>query len=124
MKKFKSYDDYEEWLERNEYMCDCWEEPSLIDDGWKQSLDMVTNCKSWKTALRRFCNAFSEVNPVVEKWTDCIRKSCENGCFKNEMKYEPGDVLVKKSSYGWKVENLDDGRWYIFLNISGIYAGR
>ena len=53
-KIFKSFEDYEKWTDQFENISDYQEIPTAIDDGWKVSVDMFTECKSWKTALRRF----------------------------------------------------------------------
>lgn len=76
----------------------------IREDGWIKS-DLMTECKSYKTALRRFFDNLKDV-PEVAEWRDCITESCECGCFEGN---EP-------QSYAWAVEEINEGEWYIFLN--------
>lgn len=104
----------------------------MIDDGWKISADMFTACKSWKTALRRFEKVFAAVNSEVVGWIECIRESCESGCFEDKTGWRPAwtsnpeevKEFAKGGTYSYGVEETMEGYWYIFLNISGCYAGR
>lgn len=68
MKKFISYDEYEQWTETFENASDYEEIPVAIDDGWKVSVDMFTACKSYKTAIRRFEKTFKEVHSDISAW--------------------------------------------------------
>lgn len=76
----------------------------IREDGWIKS-DLMTECKSYKTALRRFFDNLKDV-PEVAEWRDCITESCECGYFKEN---EP-------QSYAWAVEEINEGEWYIYLN--------
>lgn len=130
MKLFKSFEEYERWAETFENCSDYEEIPTAIDDGWKISVDMFTECKSWKTALRRFSKTFAPVSDGVAEWATCIRESCENGCFSDVCRpawtNDPEEVkkFLKGGAYSWGVEETMPGYWYIYLNISGVYAGR
>lgn len=119
MKKFGSYSEYENWAQTFENCADYEEIPVVIDDGRKISADMFTACKRYKTALRRFEKTFKEVNGEIPAWLECMRESCESGYFKDRTPAE-----WENGTYSWGVEETSEGYWYIFLNISGIYAGR
>jgi len=130
VKMFKSYEDYENWTEQFENCSDYQEIPCAIDDGFKVMTDMFTECKSWKTALRRFEKTFREVHSDITGWVECMREGAEGGYFKDECK--PGwnatpeelKEFYAGGSFSYGIEEVDDGYWYIFLNISGIYASR
>mgnify|MGYP002623456681 CR=1 FL=1 len=116
---FNSMDAYEAWTEKFENASDYEMIPTAIDDGWKVAVDMFTECKSYKTALRRFEKAFENVNSEINEWFECMRECCESGYFKEiENSYPEG------GTYSWGVEETMEGYWYIYLNISGSYAGR
>lgn len=133
-KLFTSMVEYENWTELFENCSDYEEIPSAIDDGFKIMMDMFTECKSWKVALRRFGKQFADVDASagIKDWVEGMRESCENGYFKDTDGWKPGwnctpeeyNEYVKGGTYSWAVEEIDEGRWYIFLNISGVYAGR
>lgn len=129
-KIFKSFKEYESWTERFENCSDYEEIPCVIDNGWKISMDMLTECRSWKTALRRFEKQFKDVdeNAGITDWVEGIRESCENGYFKDAMtmydKEEEKKTAQTFGTYSWGIEDVGENYWYIFLNISGEYAGR
>ena len=126
VKIFKDFEAYETWTDQFDDFEYCYT-PCLIDDGWKISMDVFIDCKTWKTALNRFKKAFGDYSEDVKAWIDGMYESCENGYMHDECYYsacESDKELCKKyGSYGWAVEQVDDGRFYIFLNISGEYAG-
>ena len=132
MNIFKSYDEYDAWTEQFENCSDYEGIPTAIDDGWKIATDMFTACKSYKTALRRFKKQFSAINPEIEGWVDCMRECCESGYFQDTTGWRPAwtsdPAAVREAAqggtYSWGVEETMEGYWYVFLNISGIYAGR
>jgi len=70
--------------------------------------DLTTFCKSYKTAIKRFFKVLSDLDEgVFSGWAECMLESCENGYFADNA---PG-------SFAWGVEWVDEGRWYIFLNV-------
>ena len=99
----------------------------IVRDRRKQwyDCDLTTSCKSYKTAIRRFFKAISDYaknesenahyfktvydfdESVFSGWAECMLESCENGYFADNA---PG-------SFAWGVEWVDEGRWYIFLNV-------
>lgn len=115
-------DDFYSWYEFECFLGDC-----ILNDGdiservtvlhvndWIRS-DMTTNCKSWKTALKRFFSVLRE--HCFYGWYESIRESCENGVFSaDDMTLANGK---KNPGFSWcyGVEQLDDDIWYIFLNI-------
>lgn len=126
MKSFKSYEEYEAWTEQ---FTDCYQYediPVLIDDGWKRAIDMMTECKSWKTALRRFEKTFGSV-PEVSDWIPFLRESAECGCFSDRLSYYDKEyerkMVIESGSYSYGIEEVSEGTWYIYLNLSGAYAG-
>lgn len=128
---FRSFEEYEKWTEQFEDCAEYQEIPSAIDDGWKISADMFTECKSWKTALRRFAKVFADVNGEIPGWVESMKESCENGYFEDTTGWKPSWTLnpeevkefAKNGTYSYGVEETEEGYWYIFLNISGCYAG-
>ena len=64
-RQFTSFEQYEKWTERFEGCYEYDEIPTVIDDGWKVAADLFTDCRSWRTALRRFAKAFSCVDESV-----------------------------------------------------------
>lgn len=129
---FHNFEQYEEWTEQFESVSDYQEVPCAIDDGWKVSVDLFTECKSYKTALRRFAKAFAGVHKDIGDWVECMKESCENGYFgesdgwKPAHSSDPKEVAewAKNGIYSWGIEETTEGYWYVFLNISGLYAGR
>ena len=117
-KTFKSFEEFERWTEQYENCTDYQNIPTAIDNGWKLSLDMTTECKNWKTALNRFKKTFKCTSPAVAEWIETMRECCENGYFHGN------DNTYPENAYSWGIEEADDACWYIYLNISGIYAGR
>ena len=117
MKKFSNHNEYESWTESFENCSDYEQTPVVIDDGHKISADMFTACKSYKVAIRRFGKAFESI-PEIQDWIETIRESCESGYFEDHSEYH------KNGCYGFGVEETMEGYWYIYLNISGVYANR
>lgn len=94
----------------------------LDENGWLKS-DLMTEGKSWKTALRRFFKLLGDDSRVAG-WYEDMRENAEAGCFKMDDftwgLWQKND----KPSYSWGIEHVgDDGWdvWYIFLNVQ--YAG-
>ena len=129
-KIFKSFPEYEAWTDSFENCSDYAYIPSAIVNDWSVSSDMFTECKSWKTALKRFLKAFENVDPEIPTWVECMMESCGNGYFGDhlspawEATPEEKKEFYRGGSYSWGVSETDEGLWYVFLNISGIYAGR
>lgn len=85
-------------------------------NGWLDT-DLMTKCKSWKTAVKRFCKALNENGfAEIAEWKDALLESAENGCFSgNDFVLACGDRNPNPNwSYG--IESYDD-YWYVFLNV-------
>lgn len=131
-KQFTSYEEYESWTEQFENCSDYEEIPTIIDDGWKIAADLFVECRSWKTALRRFAKAFDKFSDQIMGWVECMEESAENGYFQDTTGWRPGWTTdpetvkewAKNGIYGYGIEEISEGLWYIYLNISGCYAGR
>lgn len=129
---FESMEAFETWAESFENCSDYMMIPTCVDDGWKIACDMQVYCKRWKTALKRFEKVFSDVHPEIPDWIEGMKESCENGYFKNIDGWKPGYPASKEDietarnygTYAWAVEDLGDGLWYIYLNLSGQYLNR
>ena len=115
---FNSQEEYESWTEKFENCSDYQMIPTIVDNGWKLSADLFTECKSWKTVIRRFKKAFSDYKPVQD-WIDCIYEMCENGFFSC---HSDNDYEDYRDGYAFEIEETSEGLWYMFLNISGVYA--
>ena len=95
-----------------------WEALTVVTEGGWINSDIMTECKSWKTALRRFFKALDPDNSdVFSVWHECMMGSAENGYFKmNDFTMADGS-RNPCPSYAWEIEDMNDGEWYIFLNI-------
>lgn len=126
---FDSFGAYEKWVENFDDCFEYEEIPTAIYDGFKLSADMFIYCKSWKTALKQFEKAFNNVNSEVKFWVALMKESAENGYFKDALKpawkctEEEKREFYKGGNYAYGIEAIDDNCWYIYLIISGVYAG-
>lgn len=112
-KIFTSEQQYENWTAKFDNTSEYYDVPVLIVETERISADAFFQCKSWKTALRRFKKVFD--NPVLNQWIDLIYDSCESGYFKDAFAED------KAHYYSWEVKDYDN-EWYIFINISGVYS--
>ena len=120
-KIFHSFSEYENWTERFNECSEYEAVPVIIDEKLptsqtKISCDMFIECKSYKTALRHFEKAFANYKESVSAWIECIKDSCENGCFKMR------DKSGKYDFFGYEIEQISENAFYISLVIAGIYA--
>lgn len=113
VKMFYSDNEYENWTAKFDNTSEYYDVPVLIVETERISADAFFQCKSWKTALRRFKKVFD--NTALHQWVDVMYDSCESGYFKDGF---TGD---KKHYYSWGVEQYDD-EWYVFLNVGGVYS--
>ena len=110
---FDNFDDFEESGVAGEY-----EVTAIVKKDHCNNLcaDLMTECKSWKTAIRRFFKSLTDY-PEFNGWQVGILESCENGYFSDkEIYFEGGKSVYCKGGYFWEVENYDDC-WYICLNV-------
>lgn len=119
LKVFRSFEEFENYTDKFENSFEYQFKPSLIDDGWKISADLMIKCKRWKTAINHFRKEFSGYNRDLSAWIDCIEESCENGYFTEKCVNNGFN-----DSYAWSVEQIDENLWYIYINTSGCYLSR
>lgn len=92
-----------------------WEHVAIITENGHISADLMTKCKSWETALRRFFKAVQDV-PDLAEWADGLRESCENGYFEDCSQVWDGGKLTYTGDWAYCVEN-HDGAWYVSLTV-------
>ena len=89
----------------------------INENGWLKT-DLLTECKSPKTAINRF---FRALNPDNYNdfcvWQEEITGATSAGIFKGNDMLLANGAKNDKPSYFWEVEQIDDGLWYIFLNL-------
>lgn len=112
VKMFTNYEDCENWMDAHDNSC---EYPIMVDDGWRFAADFETECKSYKTALRRFAKTF-ESSKIVMDWIPFMEEAAESDYFEQTDGCENG-------KFAWYIEEVDDGVWYISLVVSGEYRG-
>lgn len=114
---FESMEAYEKWLDKIEIIDEI---PCVIFDGWKFAADLQTECKSYKTALKRFEKAIADAHPAAKTYIEGMKESAEGGMYKDSFtsKDEEGKIHM----YSWGIEKIDDDLYYLYLNFSGIYA--
>lgn len=107
VKEFKSFDEYENYVESNSFNELV---PTIVIDENYCAIDFTTYCKSWKTAIRRAMKIFIKYEDVYN-WLDCMKDCCEHNCFSDRSVYDgkyTGD-------YTFGVEEVSDGVFYIYL---------
>lgn len=127
-KIFDSWDAYEAWADSFEGCYEYQTIPSaiVVDNGYR--IDLMVECKGYKTAIRRFRKAFENISPSISDWCETMTESCENGYWSDSVKpswfhtkKEYSDY-IRNGFYAWGVEQIDDGLWYVYLNASGCHA--
>lgn len=87
------------------------------ENGWVKS-DLLTECKSWKTAVRRFFKALAVRYPeIAEEWEEGTKESAENGYFKGNDYMMADGSRNEFPRYAWEIEEISEGVFYIFLNV-------
>ena len=145
--KFTNMDDYERWIdELKEKQDELMEKgsdpnpPACIDDGWKVSMDGYFKGRTAKEALGKFERTFNQATKGIglKEWVEMMTSSCEDyNEFSDSLTYKnyphdteeeirrAKDELRRTGSYSWGVEPIDGSKeWYIYLNVSGVHAGR
>lgn len=94
------------------------ETPCIIAQGKDWKADAFIECKTAKTALKRFGKAFEKIyfNPAFAGWLETIAESIEAGIF-TDARCEDS-----QNGYGWGVECQDNNLYYVWLNAKGIFA--
>lgn len=104
---FENYDNYEATGNH--------EEIDIVKHGNKICADLITECKTYKTALNRFFKALKNYNQLYG-WREGLLESCENGCFKDiETFYDRENNKRVYGNWHYEVEELDENLWYIEL---------
>lgn len=80
--------------------------------------DLITNCKNWQTAVRRFFKAL-EGDARFAGWQDGITESCENGCFHEVETFWNVETLKSEYQGGWHwtVEAISEDAYYVELTV-------
>lgn len=92
-----------------------YEEVSVVrENGWIKC-DLMTECKRYQTALRRFFKALENV-PEVYEWRETLEESTENGYFKMDDLTMADGSRNPVPGYVWGVEEYD-GCWYVYVNV-------
>lgn len=131
VREFISYDEYFEWTEKFENCSDYQFLPTIIDDGFKISCDLFTECKTINTAMNRFEKAFAYKKELIE-WFEAMRESFEAGYYKDTKGCYPSWTnnteeirkFLEDGMYSFGIEQIEDDMWYVFLNVSGKYIER
>lgn len=124
-KWFDSMDSFEDW---NSNIEDCDEVVSIVNEsGWLR-IDLTTTCKHSSTALRRFFGQLVDVKEAYD-WKESME---EHAAYSKELakksEYYDGSCHANDTtmadgtdnpypSYSYGVEMLDNGWWYVFLNV-------
>lgn len=111
--EFKNFDEFEQCENKQDY-----EMVAIVHYAERNTVcaDLMTDCKSWKTAVKRFFKAL-ENRPEFSGWKESIIESCENGYFSDKETYwdnEKGSVYT--GGYFWEVED-HGGSFYVCLNV-------
>lgn len=110
--EFNSFDEFDAAEVAGEY-----EALTIVkENGWINS-DLMTECKSWKTAVRRFFKALATVYPEIAEWEEGLKESAENGYFKENDFTMADGTRNPFPSYAWEIEEVQENVWYIFLNV-------
>lgn len=117
VKTFKSYKDFETWLKSFDDVSECEKFPTYIDDNdnCKIWADMIVYCKKEITAVKKFSKQFEEFALVKEWAIDSIMECVNNGTFR-DMYSDGGNM------YSWGVEKIDDGIFYVYVSLKGVYS--
>lgn len=108
---FNSFEEFE-----NSGTAGNYEEVTVIrENGWIKC-DLLTECKSWKTALRRFFKMLGNEG-IFEGWYECMTESAENGYFKLDDFTMGNGSKNPLPGYCYEIEETSENVWYIFLNL-------
>ena len=107
MKKLRRFEDHESYDKFVESCGSDYEEiPMLIVVGNEIKADLMTECKSWKTALKRFDKVFMGLDEDLDGFLgEGFYESVESGY---PSAADPGN-------YAYGIEEVNEGRWYIYV---------
>lgn len=109
-KGLNEYLDYYENHEQRDYVTD------VVESECKVSADAEYECKSWRTAVRRFFKAIA-CDSRFDGWEEAIIESIENG----EWNYfETIDGKVIPNTPHWQVEEFEDsdGVYAVYIELT------
>lgn len=120
MVKFSSFKEYQSWQDK-------WSgESVLIDDGWRMSMDMTVDARSAVGAVEAFVKEF--MMPETRMLLHDMKAEVEDGTYSDFAQRlnptETQEMWDNIGGYRWAVENIDENRWYVFLNATGNFLGR
>lgn len=107
--EFENFDQYAESRVSGE------SEVLAIVGGKNVCADLMTKCKSWKTAVKRFFGAL-EGDERFSGWKESVTESAENGFFQWIEEEYIGGGNAKRTGRFFTVEEYD-GEWYIALRV-------
>lgn len=118
--KVREYASFDLYCESNS--SEAWEEVAIVTQksrlGTIACADLMTECKSWKTAVRRFFKALN-CDERFASWEDDIVECVKGGWWSDKSTIYNPDTGKSEftGDYSWGVENLGDNTWYVFLNV-------
>jgi len=84
------------------------------DNGWLLC-DLTTCCKRPQTAVKRLFDQLHE--EIFDGWYGDISESVRGGYFESTDAKLADGSLNPYRLFAWGLEEVDDGIWYIFLNV-------
>ena len=109
---FESQEAYDEYSEsRGGYMHE--QVTAIIRANGTICADLITDCKRWQTAVKRFFDAVAGDSRFAG-WRETITESINGGVWEDRESVDGGYVY---GGYAWGVEEVAPGTYYIFLNV-------
>lgn len=106
---FRTFDEYSEYYDRHEHKMN---DVDIVENTLTVCADGEFECKSWKTAIRRFFKALAGDDRF--DWEESIIEWIKEGVWKDRAEYN-GKYII--GGYHWEVENIDENCWYIELTV-------
>ena len=114
---FENQDEYDVFYDTHEHFG---YRTDIVENKNDVSADATYECKSWKTAVKRFFAAIS-IDRRFDGWDEeCFIEAIGNGHWndKSTVWNDETGRCEYTGDYAWGVEELDDGLWYIFLKVA------
>lgn len=112
MKKRVDYYSMEAYEEDNAPSAGC--VTVVHDNGWLLC-DLTTCCKRPQTAVKRLFDQLHE--PILADWYEYMNEAVCCGIMNDTDVYGIGRSRNPHCIFSWAVEEVDDGIWYVFLNV-------
>lgn len=106
---FKNFDEYSNYYDEHEHEMN---DVDIVENKLTISADGEFECKSWKTAIRRFFKALAGDDRF--DWEESIIEWIKEGVWKDRAEYN-GKYII--GGYHWSVESIDEGLWYVELTV-------